>query len=86
MFMEKHLFLTVINLILVWTTIDFYFGKKLSDNRKVYKRTGMIYNSEKITYTMCYIQSDFHLCETLAELKTAVTREIKRQTGNFSFI
>lgn len=57
-------------LILVWTTIDFYFGKKLSDNRKVYKRTGRIYNSGKL-HIQCAISSQIFICvKHLVELKT----------------
>ena len=65
MFMKTSVPYSYKFLILVWTALDFYFGKKLSDNRKVYKRTGRINNSAKLHIQCAISSTDFHLCETL---------------------
>lgn len=68
-------------LILVWTILDSYFGRILSDNWKVYKNTDRICNSGKL-YIGCAISyGDFHLMETFG----GVSRKNQRQTERLIF-
>lgn len=57
-------------LILVWTTLDFYFGKKLSDNRKVYKEHAGFIILENYIYSVLYPVQIFICVKHLEELKT----------------
>lgn len=63
MFMKTSVPYSYKFLILVWMLPDSYFGRKLSDNWKVYKRTDKTCNSGKL-YVWCAISyRDFCLCE-----------------------
>lgn len=82
----KHVINSYKFLILIWMITDSYFGRKLSDNWKVYKRTVRICNPGKLYTQGAMSCTDFHFCvwNTQRGLKL-ISRKNQRQTQGLIF-